>query len=112
MRKQFSEKAIRKHWVDRLWEKKGFDSPDEFMEKGICFACNLCADLEKAHIQALSIGGNDNLENIHLLCKICHKDSEYLEGKKYFDWLYSRNIIDVMFNIAGRKGVNLSQFLK
>ena len=109
---------VRKHWCNNLVKKKGFDSTEEFMEAGVCFACGMSPDsdtpsggLEKAHITAKVEGGSDLPENIHLLCSICHKDSEYLDGEKYWAWFYQRTSIDMMMSAAARKGANIHSLI-
>lgn len=105
-----TELAIRAHWAGRLWLAKGFDSAAEFMERGTCFACGLDGN-ERAHIVARSAGGSDDPENLHILCGVCHKDSEYLEGEKYMAWLFQRNPIDRLMSEAMRFGFNPSAAL-
>lgn len=104
-RKMPTERAIREHWADRLWRDKGYDSRAEFMERGTCFACGMEGN-ERAHIVARVAGGNDDLENLHVLCGVCHKDSEFLDGEKYMSWLMQRNAIDRLISEAMRYGFN------
>jgi len=40
--------------------------------KGTCEYCKKEKELEKHHIIPKSLGGSDNIENIKLLCGICH----------------------------------------
>ena len=105
-----TEEAIRKFWVDELWRKKGFDSKDEFLERGTCFACGMDGN-ERAHIKARSAGGSDDVSNIHILCGVCHKDSEYLDGGRYLSWVLSRTPLDMIMSASAKRGINLSQFL-
>ena len=105
-----TEKAIRGFWADELWQKKGFDSKEEFLETGTCFACGMDGS-EKAHIKARSVGGVDDVSNIHILCGVCHKDSEYLDGGRYLAWLISRTPLDMIMSASAKRGINLSQFL-
>ena len=102
------EKTIRIYWSKHInLTKKGFDSVDEFMEKGTCFACGLhFRSLDRAHIIAKVEGGNDNVNNLHMLCDICHKDSEYLKGTKYWEWFYERTPCDMFISMAVRRGLN------
>lgn len=108
-RKMPSERAIRIHWSERLWQVKGFDSVVEFMENGTCFACGWNdGAAERAHIHARCNGGIDTAENLHMLCRICHKDSEGLEGERYWEWLMQRNALDRSISAAIRRGFNPS----
>lgn len=100
--------AIRRHWAEKLVEIGKFDSVQEVMEANYCFACGMIVEsvtqpaeedqgqvLERAHIKARCEGGTDDLDNLHLLCEICHKDSEFHEGTEYWDWLGKRTAVDV-----------------
>ena len=102
-RRMPSEKSIRRYWADTdLWQKKGYDSQEEFVYSNSCFACGRFSNfsLEKAHITPRVNNGTDAVDNIHMLCIKCHTDSEYLEGDQYWQWLYSRNIIAMMTSRA------------
>lgn len=112
-RKPFTRKQVRKHWASRLYGKK-WDSLEEFLDGGdYCFACAFeYGGTEKAHIQALSEGGEDELENIHLLCWLCHKDSEGLSGVAYWNWFNERTIMDLIYSGASRRGLNVWSALK
>lgn len=72
---------------------------DLFTEAGIeinesnadCFACGNHVGVERAHILPLAEGGNNEPENLHLLCKGCHSESESLSGTPYWKWLKDKN---------------------
>ena len=108
-RKLPSEASIREYWRDKLWKQKGYDSPDEFMEMGLCFACGSDAGKtpERAHIKARGEGGTDSPDNLHVLCHVCHKDSEGLSGERYFQWLKQRSFMDMITSASCRAGFNL-----
>ena len=110
-RKMPTELAIRAHWADRLWLAKGYDSKAEFMERGTCFACGMSGN-ERAHILARAAGGDDTPENLHILCGVCHKDSEYLEGSAYMDWLMDRSALSMIMSGASRCGFNLAALVQ
>lgn len=110
-RKMPSEKVIRSHWSKKLWAIKGYDSENEFLELGTCFACGMHGD-ERAHILARSAGGSDTPENLHILCHVCHKDSEYLEGERYMAWLIERSPVDMFMSAAMRRGFNPAVLMK
>ena len=110
-RKMPSQLKIRQHWADRLWQAKGYDSKAEFLEAGTCFACGLDG-IERAHITARVAGGSDDAENLHILCSTCHKDSEYLEGSAYMDWLMDRSALSMIMSGASRCGFNLAALVQ
>ena len=63
-----------------------------------CFKCGVTSVLNKemvivdrAHILAVCEGGSDELDNLHLLCRSCHKDSEAYSGEEYNLWFLSKS---------------------
>jgi len=87
--------VIRKHWAPWLVKQGKFDSVEEVLEGQYCFACGFESSqpLERAHILALADGGSNDIENLHMLCKPCHKASEFISGDKYFEWFSVRNFM-------------------
>jgi len=57
-----------------------------------CMACGVSANtnLERAHILAKSVEGSDDICNLHMLCKTCHKESENLYGLEYWCWISNK----------------------
>ncbi|MBF0398624.1 MAG: HNH endonuclease [Desulfobacterales bacterium] len=108
-RKMPSKDAIRKYWADKIdLTKKNFDSKFEFIEeKDSCFSCGQLSNLQRCHIKPKCEGGQDSVDNLHLLCPICHKDSEFLKDKTYWDWFYQRTCMDMFISLANRKGFNI-----
>lgn len=51
-----------------------------------CFACGR-PETQRAHIRARCVGGEDTVENLHLLCRGCHAETELLDGEPYWKWL-------------------------
>lgn len=107
------EKVIRSYWVDSVWEVKGFDSPEEFLEEGLCFACGMYdgGTLERAHIYPRSIGAPNDASNLHMLCHRCHKNSEYKYGFDYFDWFLTRTNIDMFISEAVTQGFSMQDYI-
>jgi hypothetical protein len=110
-----SVRTIRQYWANNLnLEKKGFDSVFEFLEDdNYCFACGFTHGevLHRAHIFPICKGGNNEVHNLHCLCRYCHKASEYLYGDGYWEWFYERSIVDVMFQASSTAGLNLHAFM-
>ena len=53
-----------------------------------CMACGVeDIQTDRAHIMPLNQDGTNELENLHLLCKVCHAESEKLWGKEYEVWI-------------------------
>jgi hypothetical protein len=115
-------KAIRDYWADQgIWERKGYESKWEFYEgiddardKGCCFACGVSwgVTLERAHILAHMEGGMDTVENLHLLCQHCHKDSEIFSGEVYWEWFWNRDSWHITLIHVLRWGVGGQELLQ
>jgi hypothetical protein len=56
-----------------------------------CFACGDTLQVERAHILALCKSGFNTVDNLHLLCKKCHVESECIHGDIYWTWLENTN---------------------
>lgn len=56
----------------------------------VCFACGSHIGTERCHILPVNQGGNNKLDNLHLLCKECHLESEYLHGTVYWEWFKTK----------------------
>jgi hypothetical protein len=91
-------KAIKEFWAPRLFSLRKILDVDEILDPWesmggakieTCFCCGATGILERAHIKALSLGGDNSVANIHLLCKKCHLDSENLGGDSYWIWFLS-----------------------
>jgi len=97
-----SRKAIKEHWRERLVGLK-FDSDFEYDEADYCFGCGMYnGPTQRAHIVARCISHDDSAENIHLLCAACHKDSEFLDAEKYWDWFNNGGIFSGLGAISSR----------
>jgi hypothetical protein len=95
--------AIVQFWCDTLIEKHGKYWLDVFEDLGYindkiakespCFACGSYGEiLHRAHIVAICEGGSNHVNNIHLLCRACHAQSEYLNLEMYWQWFDSKKI--------------------
>lgn len=88
-----SKKEILGHWEEKFAAESLYDviSTDEDGLSAIaCFSCGSPARVERAHITAINQGGSNEVENLHLLCRSCHSDSEIFSGPDYMDWFYWR----------------------
>ena len=88
-RKMPSREKIFKHWKNKL---------NNITNNNTCFKCGVTPFFNKkniivdrAHILAVCEGGTDDLNNLHLLCKSCHRESEAYSGVEYDLWFTSRN---------------------
>ena len=80
-----SRKKIFDFWVGKL---------KLAVNDNTCFKCGVFDNdniiVDRAHILAVCSGGSDELNNLHLLCKSCHRDSEAYSGKEYNLWFFSK----------------------
>lgn len=106
-RKMPTARAIFNHWKSHLLALGKFD--DEF-DRGLCFACGVYYGYptHRAHILARVEGGLDTVENLHLLCITCHKDSEYISGDTYDTWFKCRSVMDANYSRLVRHGVSVT----
>lgn len=94
VRKMPKAKDIATHWADELIEQHGkfwMDYVYDDVNNKICFACGCETITERAHILPKNKGGDDDVSNIHCLCRECHIESEYLTGEKYWKWFVYKN---------------------
>jgi hypothetical protein len=98
---------------------KGYKiSVDRHIAKhGPCFACGQFGSAkERAHIHALQYGGSNKPDNLHLLCKACHIESETFSSvgaEQYFYWFKNKkqkpsvnDTIQTRFNLTVHNYVN------
>tara|TARA_R100001443_G_scaffold668_3_gene2656 strand:+ start:61 stop:576 length:516 start_codon:yes stop_codon:yes gene_type:complete len=83
-----NKKRVRAYWREREESKyfaKGWDDTEK-----TCFACgNDGHTITAAHVHPnRDREDNDRDSNIHLLCELCHKESEPLRDKAYWHWLH------------------------
>lgn len=85
---------IRAAWVEQLWKRKGYDSPEEFIECGTCFACGLdSGELKTRETQKSNV---TTVDDVHLLCRYCHSACKGLAGLSYWRWFLNRKAADTM----------------
>ena len=62
--------------------------PDLSVLTDTCWRCGVISrHLERAHILPKIEGGTNDESNLHLLCKMCHKQTEWLWGEPYWQAL-------------------------
>lgn len=74
----------RKKQICEYWD----GHPDLIVLEDACWRCGVISRyLERAHILPRHKGGTDDESNLHLLCKMCHKQTEWLWGEPYWQAL-------------------------
>jgi hypothetical protein len=80
-RKMPSKKQIFNYWVDKILDLEDCDL-------NTCWGCGFNSTIERCHINDRCKSNNDNLDNLVLLCKYCHRIQETMcktdEGKNIF----------------------------
>lgn len=130
--------AIRTYWAPWLVQQGRADSVAEVLASDWCFACGMsypgpataaecreaeaaglpeplhtdAAPCQRAHILARIDGGDDGPANLHMLCRWCHKASEFLWGEDYWAWFASRTVLDVAVQAHSASGSNLGALLR
>ena len=82
-RKMPTKKKIFEHWENIILNSDELDSDT-------CWGCGFPANLERCHIHARCESFNDDLSNLVLLCKECHRwvHSKKNINKKFIDYLW------------------------
>ena len=117
-RKMPTALQIRKYWATRFDEfgDEFLDEYDFMDETKSCMACGgvYHTKPERAHILARQESGLDSVENLHLLCWVCHKDSELITGEEYWEWLRERTLLDrgISLGIRLGNGFNVATFFR
>lgn len=94
-----SKKRIFKYWQEDpegVFKKHGIDIDGIYD----CFACGFDSQVQRAHIIAISEGGDNAVSNIHLLCPNCHVESEILSEECYWTWLQNKNTYHYEFSLV------------
>ena len=93
VRKMPGKNDIMKHWRERLIafnktqpqslyfvlagrNRSESEKQIKIFDKDFCFACGLYKLTQRCHIDQDKEKGIDDVENLHLLCKCCHDESE------------------------------------
>lgn len=73
-------------------------------DEEFCFACGLPKPTNRCHILAVEEGGTDSIDNLHLLCKNCHSESESFSNKLYWKWFLNKDeILELDYWIKNKK---------
>ena len=100
---------VKKYWGPMLVKLKKFDSLHEVMEADYCFACGMMGSIDLAHIRPRCENKSDHVSQIHCLCRTCHLDSEFLEGRQYWKWFLRRDPLKMLISSAMRNSPRMRQ---
>lgn len=77
--------------VYEYWQHKFNKIYNKDIQKDCCFACGFNAPiLQRCHILSKVDGGSDKANNLHLLCRFCHIESEFFSGESYSVWIKNK----------------------
>ena len=95
---------IKKYWEGKLGNIEDFgetfDNTGKLINDGSwnelridgCWRCGKIGYVERAHINPRCEGGSDSVDNLHLLCRVCHTESEGMTSFKpnslYYEWFF------------------------
>ena len=93
-RKMPTKQKIKEYWADFLLRSGKYVERESIFEFDSCFACQNEGYVERSHITARIVSKDDEDSNLHLLCKHCHTESEYLgdnveDRSDYWKWFCS-----------------------
>ena len=110
-----SRKKIKEYWIQILCKMGIYIADDD-----ACFACGKDNrfQLQRCHILPVNYGGTDTIDNLHILCKSCHTDSEPLYHKRYWNWLRNVNNNEYKLSFShimelnNKTGINTNEIIK
>lgn len=99
-------------WWRVLVNLNKFDSLVEVLAAPFCWACGMDykVSLQRAHILARVDGGSDAPGNLHMLCVQCHRRSETLWGKAYWDWFMDPGPVNRAWVLSAVKKMTPEQY--
>lgn len=118
MRKQIKTRKleIKKYWFQKLKRIGKIENIKrcDFLKKDYCFSClRVGPRLDRAHILAHSLGGEDMPPNLHLLCSACHHQSEEYSGERYWYWFEKQNAIhSILYDITRYSGLSTQKIVR
>ena len=86
------KRKVYNYWFNGEGSEKFRENEIDIGDPDTCFACGFHLKVERAHIVAVTDGGDNSVKNIHLLCPNCHLESEALNEMFYWLWLRNKNI--------------------
>lgn len=91
-----SKKSIWDYWYEKILSDKTNYIYD--YNEISCFACGRKNGIERCHLVAHINGGDESVENLHLLCRSCHFDTEglyELDPIHYYAYLRFKTSYDI-----------------
>lgn len=86
-RKMPSKSNIVDYWNDNIEKLGVYQTAQDEVFPEDCFACGKMGNVERCHVFSKWQGGEDRVENIVLLCRGCHTESEDLCPDAFWVWI-------------------------
>jgi len=95
-----SRSQIKDYWFPLHFSKFGETrTGDDELVDDECWACGSNLYIERCHIHSFSEGGSNNTDNLVLLCRGCHHESELLSPQFFWNWIRGKRQTDWMSQI-------------
>jgi HNH endonuclease len=95
-----SRSKIKEYWFPLHFSSFGETrTGDDELVDDECWACGNSIYIERCHIHSLSEGGTNNADNLVLLCRGCHHESELLSPDFFWNWIRGKRKTDWMSQI-------------
>jgi len=106
-----SKEQVKRNWAARLVVAGKFATIERALGPDTCFACGteIPLGIIRAHIRASVEGGDNDVENIHLLCWPCHVGSELLIGDEYWRWFLNGGFLGELRQIVSLLGAHVAE---
>lgn len=106
--KKFAREIAAMEAIKKPYTRK--ELKEEFLHT--CWACEYAPVMTyRCHIKALCEGGSNDSENIHLLCDLCHKESEFFSGEIYDEWFNTRwDLPGPLFDLNLRRAIQMENY--
>lgn len=67
-----------------------FDCSQDDLPDGCCWACGRPSQMQRCHIVSHQHGGADTVDNLVILCRGCHDESEDLHAAAFLPWIRAK----------------------
>lgn len=93
-----SRLEIAQYWFPKHFARFGRSrTGDDELLHNECWACgDNCFRIERCHIHSLWDGGSNTADNLVLLCRPCHEESEQLPPDTFWTWIRNKRQIDFL----------------
>lgn len=92
-----TRERIAAYWFPKHFARFGKTrTGDDELLADECWACGNGTRVERCHIHSFDDGGPNTADNLVLLCRPCHDESEFLSPDGFWTWIRSKRQVDWM----------------